>query len=753
VPFVAGMVTCVLVEIKVWLHSWSVSLSLLDDNYCAKNLAIFMYSKNKFRCLLICVMYLASTGLFAASVNFIKIETVIVKPRQPVEISPYSINLESYSGPIKKRVIQYSSNIKSEFIYLTKVAVDNKFYYRLVTGNFKNRKQADLELSRIKKYYPGAWINIRSKQEQQQLGRLLTPVKKQQPVQKKVVPKIALETKPLVKKQQPVPKIVVSNIVLKNKPSADLNPADELLDQAKQEFLDGNYTRVLAIANKVIEIGTTEQAQMAMELSGIARERQNKFAQAVAIYTDFLYLYPDSEMTTKIKNRLDGLKTMALEPKSRIDPDNRRSADSGWNVNGALSQYYRNDVIESENANDTEIVSSVLVTDIDLIATHKTDTSSLVLHFDGGMFRNIEDEETESRIGHALVSYTNSESGYQVTGGRQRGTARGVYSRFDGFVFKSLSPGGFSYSVYTGFPVQTSYDDVQSDRQFIGTNVHFSPFSRVEMDVYLLHQEVSDLTDRQALGTEFEYRRGRGYLLGIIDYDLFYGDLNNFTTIGSIPFSEKLDFNLSYSFRNAPLLTTSNAMVGQAVTSIEELKALFTDEEIYQLAEDRTSKGQNVNLSSNYQIDNRRQLYLSFSYDSIEETIASGGVAATPATDYLYFAADYSIRGFFSGDDYTSFGFRLSDTTSTNVISLRARTSISGSGNLRYDPRIRLDYRQNNDSDAVQWILNPSIKLTYRSSKKLSFEAILGLEYSDSEIPELGDHVGYSLFLGYVYQF
>jgi DNA primase len=324
----------------------SATWSQVADNYGTKNLTGFMYFKNKFKYLLLCVSFLASTGLFAASVSFIKVETIIVKPQQAVEVLPYSINLESYPGATNKTAIQYSKNIKSNFIYLTKVAVDNKFYYRLVTGNFKSRKQAGLELSRIKKYYQGAWVNSRSRQEQQQLSRLITPVKKQQPVQKVAVPKVAL----------------------KNNSSADLNSADKLLDQAKQEFLDGNYTRVLAIANKVIEIGTTEQAQMAMELSGIARERQNKFAQAVAIYTDFLYLYPDSEMSAKIKSRLDGLKTMGLEPKSRIDPDKRRSADGDWNTYGALSQYYRHDVIERENS-DTQITSSVLVTDIDLFAT------------------------------------------------------------------------------------------------------------------------------------------------------------------------------------------------------------------------------------------------------------------------------------------------------------------------------------------------------------------------------------------------
>lgn len=680
--------------------------------------------------MLVSVLLLVSTGLFAATVNFIKVEAIIVKPQRPVEVLPYAINLESYPGPLKKKVVRYSVNIKSNLIYLVKVTVDKKLYYRLVAGNFKNRQQAGLALSRIKKYYPGAWINSRVGKERRQLARLLSPDNKKPPVQKTVVAKTALQ----------------------GNSSTDSASVAKFLDRARQEFLDGNYTRVLAIANKIIETGSTEQIQKAMELAGIAHERQNKFTLAIAIYTDYLNLYPDSALSPKIKNRLQGLKTMGLEPRSRIDPVKRRSADSDWNINGALSLYYRNDVIKTVNE-DREIVNSALVTDLNLIARHKTDSGTLMIRFDGGIYSAIEDAETDSRIGHALVSYTNSESGYQLTGGRQLHTAKGVYGRFDGLVYKKLSQQGYNFSIYTGFPAQSSYDDVQTDRRFIGTSVHFRPFSRLEIDIYYLQQDIFGLTDRQALGTEFEYRRGRSYLFGIIDYDLFYDDLNNFTAIGSFSYSDKLELNLSYDFRNSPTLTTSNALQGQMVESMEELKGLFSDEEIYQLAKDRTSKGQNLIIGTNYQIDNDHQLYLSISYASVEETIASGGVDAIPATKDLHFFADYSIRGFFHRDDYSSFGLRLSETASTNVISLRARTYFPGPGNLGYDPRLRLDYRKNHDTNVAQWILNPSIKLTYRASRKLNFEGSLGLEYSNFDLPEIDDRIAYSVLLGYLYQF
>ena len=686
---------------------------------------------NKIRYLLIGFMFLVSTGAFAASVNFINVERFLAKPQKAVQISPYSISLQSYPDPLNQRVTQYLKGINSNFIYIAKVTIDKKTYYRLMAGNFKNRRTAALELTKIKKYYPNAWINLRTKKEQEELARLINPAKKQQPVKKTTTSK---------------------KVIQKSKSPTKPRSPRKLLKQAKQEFLDKNYARVLEITNQVLKEGNLEHVQQAMELNGIVRERQNQFALATAIYKDFLVLYPDSELSAKIQSRLDGLNTMLLEPRSHIDPVHQ-SDDSNWTFNGAFSQYYRDDTIQSNNERDKDIVHTALVTDIDLLATRKTNTSSLVIRFDGGVYRDIEDEENDSRISYALVKYTDIRSGYQLTGGRQRGTANGVYSRFEGLVYKGLSHSSFNYSIYLGSPVQSSYDDAQTDRQFVGTNVHFSPFNRAEMDIYLLQQKVSDLTDREAIGTEFEYRRGNGYLFNLIDYDLFYGELNNLTLIGSYPYNDKLNFNLSYDFRQSPLLTTGNAMAGQPVRSIDELKGLFSDEEIYQLAEDRTSQGHNLNIGSHYQIDVNRQLYLSLSYASLEKTIASGGVPETPATEDIYLAADFSIHGFFSNDDYSSFGLRLSDTNSTNLISMRARSYIPGSGNFGYDPRIRLDYRESKDSDQVQWVLNPSIKLTYRPNRKLSFETGFGVEYSNYDLPLLDDQTAYTFFLGYLYQF
>ncbi len=673
-------------------------------------------------------------NVYAVSTSFVDIHRVFVKPAKSVRVMPYSVNLLSQTRPIQKQEIRYLTELNTDLIYVTRILLKKKMYYRLVMGNFANQKQATNQLRRIKEYYKGAWVHLRSDDEKSKLTQFL----EKSGVSKKKTAKGIPTTKPKVRK--------------KTISAVNAEFAKKVLEQARQLFLDSKYNRVITNTNKVIETGTIEQKQQAMELAGVARERQNKFAQAIVIYNEFLDLYPDSELAPKIRNRITGLQTMRKDPKKPIAKTRLKRQDDRWNIYGSLSQYYRDDVLERDSM-PSEKINSALITDVNLFARQKSENSSLGIRFDAGLVNDLLEDGTEPRISRAMVDYTNNESGYQLRGGRQSRTVKGVLGRFDGFVYTGLSNPNFNYSIFTGFPVQSSFDAVETDRQFLGTSINFQPFDKFDMDVYLLQQEVSKITDRQAIGTEFQYRANKGFLYGIIDYDFFYEDLNNITAISNYRVDERLSFNITYDFRNTPILTTLNALQGQAVASIDELLDIYTAEEIYQFAEDRTSKGHNLFAGSSYQIDDKHQLYFSLSLSSIEETVSSGGVDAIPATDDINIAADYTIRGYFLPLDYTTFGFRLSDSSSSEVVSLRLRTRFSGSKGWRYDPRLRLDYRKSKNTSVNQWIFKPTFKLTYKPTVKLTLELILGIEYSNYDLPELGDHVTNSIFVGYIYQF
>ncbi len=677
---------------------------------------------------LLAVIY--STASVAAKVEFIDIEEVFNWPSSITSTKPYSIYLVSYNSKFNKEIIKQNAALDGYLLYQTHVKVEGKSYYRLVLGNFTNKKEAVKALSKVQVYYPDSWLGKKNSIELKQLNVL------------------ALQTKTDTPAKAPTKQIVSSSLSDSTDPTND-KFADTLLKRARKKFIDRDYPRVLAIAFKVMEIGNESQKQTAFELTGIVRERQNKIAQAIYIYTDFLSRFPNSKITSKIKRRLAGLRSMHLSPKKKLAPSISRKETAEWYRYGSLSQYYRNDILDG----DTNITNS-LVTNINVYANKKSKLDTFVLRFDGGLVNDLIDEENNVRISRAMLDYTNEENDYQLIGGRQTRTVKGVLGRFDGFVYKGLSSPSFDYSLFTGFPVQSSFDGLETDRQFFGASINIEPSKELSLDFYLLHQEAVALIDREAIGAELQYRTDKGFLYVMVDYDLFYSDLNNITAISNYRFNDQLSFNITLDHRNSPLLTTQNAIQGQGVETLDELKSSFTEQQIYQLAEDRSSKSNSLFLGSNIKIDDRSQLYLSLSLSQVDGTPSSGGVEETPSTDDIYLSGDYSIRGYFTKNDYTNFGLRLSDTSSSETISLRARTRIPGHiKTLRYDPKLQLDFRNSKSSDIGQMILYPSLKVTYKPSKKMSFEVSLGVELSDYDLPERDDQIFYNLFLGYVYIF
>jgi len=192
---------------------------------------------------------------------------------------------------------------------------------------------------------------------------------------------------------------------------------------------------------------------------------------------------------------------------------------------------------------------------------------------------------------------------------------------------------------------------------------------------------------------------------------------------------------------------------GQTAESIDKLTDRLTDNQIYQLARDRTSRAGNLYFGSSYQIDTDRQLYFDFSYFDLDATEESDGVLAIDDTDHTQVSLDYSVRGYFSADDYSTVGARLTNSTTSDTQSVRLRSRFAGYLGLIYDPRIRLDNRQGKEGRADQWVLNTALKLTYRATRKLNFETDFGVEYSDLDLPDLDRQITYRLYAGYTYFF
>ena len=680
----------------------------------------------------------------AASYEFIGLETVFIKPLQATRVEPLAIVLASSPQLFSGLSQTQQDALQEQFVYQTRVKVKGRAYYRLALGNFQSTAEARAALGKLKPLFVDAWIYQRSNPERQQIRTFLEDSG------------INQETEANIK--QPAET---------NEIQADT--ADSLLLAARQAFLDENYVRVIALTEKISaeywSADSTEnlpQIRESLELAGTTRERQAELAgsigerraklnQAVVLYETALDTGPAEEVATRISNRLQGIRTMSVEPRARLAEAEAKPAEDGWDYRGSLYQYYRDDLVDGLNGDGPESVNRLFVTNVGLQMARRTEADVWAIGLDASLINDLQEDETDSSVSNANISYTTED--LRLVGGRQNRTLTGLNQRFDGISFKDTSRSAFQLTYALGYLVESYYDDVDTDHPFLGVNVSFSPYDAVDVDLYFVEQKISGLTDRRSVGSDIEYRNDVSFVYGIIDYDTFYEELNNVTLISNYRYTSQWDFNLTANYGYSPTLSTLNALQGQAAVSIDNLKDRLTDDQIYQLAQDRTSRATNLYFGSTYQIDTDRQLYFDFSVFNLDATDESDGVLAIDDTDSTQVSLDYSVRELFSANDYSTVGFRLLNSTSSDAQSIRFRTRLPGYLGLIYDPRVRLEKRQGKDGRADETILNGALKLTYRATKKLNLEADFGIEYSDPDLPDLDSLIAYRLYAGYVYFF
>jgi hypothetical protein len=548
--------------------------------------------------------FISIADVSAASYEIVAIESVFNNLPQALPVQSHAIIITSSKQRFNSLPQNTRNTLKQYFVYQTKVIVKGTLFYRVALGNFKTANAAQASLKKLKPSFSNAWIYQRTNTEQQ---------------------KLAVFLEKLGSAQKVVPKIIIPESV------------DNLLAKARQAFLDEDYARVITITDRIISNADLGQARAALELAGTARERQGKFAQAEALYETLLDTNPPPEISARVLSRLEGIRTMSIKPKELLANPQQKHDQGNWIFRGALQQYFRKDVIDQSEGGSEEI-NEALVTDVNLQVQRRTDVDTWSIQIDGGLQNDFIDDQTDTRISRANLSY--ARDNFRIIGGRQYRTVTGVYGRFDGFTFSDLSRSAYQISYFLGNQVQSSYDNLESDNPLVGANLDFSPYHWLDVNLYLINQEVSGLTDRQAIGTEFQLRNNDGFIYGIIDYDVFYEDLNNITFISNYRYDPQWSFNLTLGRLNSPLLSTTNALQGQAAESIDKLGDRFSRSEIFQLAEDRTSKSETLYLGASYYIDNNRQLNVDFSIFELDATKSSGAVDAIPSTRDMQLSLD-----------------------------------------------------------------------------------------------------------------
>lgn len=654
-------------------------------------------------------------------------EDVIRPADTGTALSIYEINLQSSTTPIDTTNQPMLVNFTAFDIYTDLQQSGNKPLYTLHLGYFYSKSLATANLERLKQFYPAAWVSEVSAErhataETWFFNTRIASLRKQQP-----------EKAP--------------------------SKSDELLDRAKQAMVNKDYPAAIRYLTRIQEIGDPNYQQLTRELLGLARERNGQFAHAKAEYEEYLRLYPDGEDAERVKQRLFGMITARSKLKEKLE-EAPQAHEPAWEFYGSLFQFYNRQSVVVDESPVTVTDSSIRT---DLIYTGRKRGTEFDQRFniaaDNRYDLEADTDNSENEVSSLYYDATKRDGNYGFRIGRQSHSSDGVLGRFDGVIVNKAIGTDMKLNFLAGYPVELSIDNnVNTDRQFYGISYDFNAlFTNTDLKFYYLSQTNSGLTDRTAVGTELKSVNEFSSYFFLLDYDTFYSELNIATFVGTWRNEANSTLNFIADYRMSPALTTNNALIGQPVTTMEELKLLYSDDEIYQLARDRTAQYKSISLSASTLLGKDYQLNGDITYSNLGETVASGGVPASVATgNDLFYNLSLVATNFFTDNDLTIFGLRYSDTDFYQTTQVNFSSNFNFSRDLRINPRLVYEVRDSTVNSSTRTVWLPRLVANYRVTRNFKLELDTGYRTADTTATTTttaSTEEDFYFYFGYIYDF
>jgi hypothetical protein len=659
----------------------------------------------------------------------------------------YVVNLASSIKPITTPLLDNLKNPDQYIIYTTLFPIDGRVWNRLRLGFFSTRKEAQKTAESVKNQYPRAWVQVATEEEILEAFKEIASPEKPASTVKSVTPPV--DSQGLIQRRD----AVVNSDIKSTLPRTSDERIADLMEEARQAISRSDNNRAIQLYTKVIQYPDNPYRQDALEFLGVARERKGQLAHAVKEYKRYLSLYPEGDGAERVKQRLAGLTTASKKPTPSKSRSTQAVEDNPWDVYGGFSQYYRRDEISTDDVGST-VTQSSLSTDLDLTARKRTDDYDLQSRFTGSYLKDFlgDGPGNENSISSLYVDASGKRLGASMRLGRQSRNTGGVLGRFDGLLVGYKLADWITVNAVGGFPVFSTRDGFHTDRYLYGLSTDLGTFANAwDFNLFAIEQRVESVVDRRAVGGEARYFDPIRSLLTFVDYDILYGSLNTAIFLGTWTLPDRTTINATVDYRNSPLLTTSSALQGQSAGSIDDLLDTLTEEEIQELAKDRTGHSTTATLGASHPFSEKFQLSGDVTVSELSGTKASGGIEAIPDTGKEYF---YNLQfigsNLFKTGDTSILGTRYSDTSTAKIYTLSLDSRYPVIRAWRVNPRMRLDYRENDNDDSSQWTALPSLRMDYRWRKRYRFEVEGGKEWTTRDFTDRSeDSSSYYLSMGY----
>jgi SPOR domain len=729
-------------------------------------------------------------------------------PAPAVPAQSFAIQIATYPTAIDPRRLPGFAGLAAYRVYLIPRHGGGQTSFGLRVGFFATRQAAEAVAAKLRAQYPGAWVDRASEAERRQAAQHgfgaamadappspppTTPARRAAtpgaPMPSTPIPKeFALNAAPPGAPRVPeTPSVLAAPDVIARAASppgapakspvaapppprqADTRPAPappaasggktadlmqgSLMQDARGAMTAGDFQRAILLYTQVANTGGPEDRQQAQEFLGLARERNNQKAQAIAEYEEYLRRYPQGEAADRVRQRLAGLTTATAQPRAPLA--GRAGAPRGtvWSLGGSVSQYYsRHESFDDINGGLLD--QSSLDHFVDLNAGVAGDRVTGNVRASGSYTNDFLSGAADvSRLSTAYADINFNDLDWFTRVGRQTRTSGGVLGRFDGAHMRYAPVSKLKLNVVGGLPVAQTRDVfLNEDTYFYGASIDLGPFDKAwEGNLFVINQTSQGLTDRRGAGGEVRYLDAARTALALVDYDFYYNELNTALVSGTWIFSNQATASIAADYRRGPVLSITDALIGQPANNVSDLLGTFTLDELKQFVLDRTAISKSVTAGASYPFNDNFQVSGDVTASKISGTIPSGGVEGLPGTDLeFYYAMQFTGSGLVAKNDVTMLGLRYADATTNDRYTVQLNTRYPVGQSLRVGPRVRLDYRKNKVNDGETLAAIPTLRLNYLWSRDVQFELEFGGEWSRTVANGVADTtLGYLVFIGH----
>lgn len=638
----------------------------------------------------------------------------------------YAINLESAREPFDPDAVGSARAALGVPAYVSELDIDGVHWYRLRLGPIAARSAAERKLLEAQLRYPRAWLAIADE---------------------------TITDSPVATTSVDAPASTTSSAAA----TGDERAAAALYAEAREQFRRKNYDAAIEVLTKLLAQPAFTRRADARELLGLARERNGQLAHAKAEYEAYLREFPGESNSNRVRRRLHALRTAALAGRAASAAD--LGDDTGWRMFGGFSQFYRRDTNQIDSATTSTGFTSqnALLNDFDGVIRRRGLDLDLVARLSAGYIHDLlpDGPGSQVRVSTAFVEVAGRDGGWSGRIGRQSRAGGGLLGTFDGAYGTYPVLPHFIVDAAVGFPVERSRNPPDTDRMFEALSIGFGVFDDAwEPGLYVVNQGYDGEVDRQAVGAELRYFRPGRTIVGFVDYDLHFQELNSVVAIGTLALPWRWTVSFDLERRKSPVLTTRNALIGQPARSIDELLDLFGSNEIRRLAMDRSADSDVYGVTLARPIGEKLQLTLNASSIESGATPPSGGVEGIPSTGQeQVLSAQLLASSILRDGDINILAVRSQTGGQIETASLGISSRIPIWADWRFGPQLRVDRRTFTLDATTQWLYAPSLRMSLQR-RRLLIELEGGGELATRKLADSReDLTRYYVLLGYRYSF